>query len=294
MENAELFKYQALHPPGRAIRLLKLLPGQFSDDICISMLHREHYGEKLTPYECLSYTWGSSAQAEDRVYILNELPSNEHAGDSLRFMPVRHNLFIALQHLRLRNSARVLWVDALCIDQQNVTEKGREVARMGHIYSNAVQVIVWLGLEDEDTPLAQDMIKRLSAGVVLSQDHRTCLVIPESEAKLIELRSSESRFTLQHWTALRNILQRPWFRRLWIRQEVQMASKVELRCGHREIDWEDMEKVSIFLEQYGPRALISGDDILFCRSLFPYVGSDRYVPVIDKQIFNVVLLVFVT
>lgn len=146
---------------------------------------------------------------------------------------------------------------------------------MGQIYNNASQVLVWLGIEDESTPMALETIERLSAGVVLTWDHRNCNTIPGSEAEVIEHRPEKSNFTPQHWISLRNLIQRPWFKRLWIRQEVQLASKVLVRCGYAEIEWANIEKAIIFIEHKVSRAIIGAEDILFCRSLFPYHGSDR-------------------
>jgi Heterokaryon incompatibility protein (HET) len=276
MAEAGLLVYQVLDPPGNAIRLLTLMPGQFSDDIYLSIIHEKVQDEKRTSYECLSYTWGSATQAQEKVYISQESPVNGSDVDSLQFLYVRINLLTALKYIRLPDAPRVIWIDAICIDQGNITEKGREVARMGQIYNNAMQVLVWLGEEDESTPMALETIERLSAGVVLTWDHRNCNTIPGSEAEVVEHDPKKSNFTPQYWISLAKLIQRPWFRRLWIRQEVQLASKVLVRCGYAEIEWENIEKAIIFVEHKVSRTYISIEDVLFCRSLFPYFGSDRY------------------
>lgn len=277
MAEAGLFAYQVLDPPGNAIRLLTLLPGQFSDDIYLLIIHEKFQDEKRTPYECLSYTWGSAAQAQEKVYIWQKSPANGSDVDSLQFLYVRIDLLTALKYIRLPDAPRVIWIDAICIDQGNLTEKGLEVARMGQIYNNAAQVLVWLGPEDESIPMALETIERLSAGVLLTWDHRNCNTIPGSEAEVVEHGPKKSNFTPQHWVSLTKLIQRPWFRRLWIRQEVQLASKVLVRCGYAEIEWGNIEKVIIFIEHKVSRAYLSIEDVLFCRSLFPYLGSDRYV-----------------
>ena len=280
MAEAGLLVYQVLDPPGNAIRLLTLMPGQFSDNIYLSIIHEKIQEEKRTPYECLSYTWGSTTQAKEKVYILQNSPANGSDVDSLQFLYVRINLLTALKYIRRPNAPRVIWIDAICIDQGNITEKGREVARMGQIYNNATQVLVWLGEEDESTHMALETIERLSAGVVLTWDHRNCNTIPGSEAEVVEHSPKKSNFTPQHWISLARLIQRPWFRRLWIRQEVQLASKVLVRCGYVKMEWEKIEKAIIFVEHKVSRAYVSIEDVLFCRSLFPYFGSDRYVYVL--------------
>lgn len=129
MAEAGLFAYQVLDPPGNAIRLLTLLPGQFSDDVYLSITHDKLLDEKSIPYECLSYTWGSAAQAQEKVYILQKSPANGSDVDSLQFLHVRINLLTALKYIRLRDAPRVIWIDAICINQVNITERvGRLLA----------------------------------------------------------------------------------------------------------------------------------------------------------------------
>jgi hypothetical protein len=291
MAEAGLFAYQVLDPPGNSIRLLTLLPGKFSDDVYLSITHEKLQDEKRTPYECLSYTWGSAAEGQKKVYIWQKSPANNSDVDNLQFLYVRINVLTALKYIRLPDAPRTIWVDAICIDQQNITEKGREVARMGQIYNNASQVLVWLGPEDESTPMALEMIERLSAGVVLTWDHRNCNTITGSEAEVVQHGPEKSNFTPHHWISLSKLIQRPWFRRLWIRQEVQLASKVLVRYGYAEIDWGNIEKAIIFVEHKVSRAYISAEDILFCRSLFPYLGSDRYVYVPQQAILSNLILI---
>lgn len=275
-EEEGLFAYQVLDPPGNSIRLLSLLPGQFSDDVYLSIAHEKNQDEKRTPYECLSYTWGSP-EGQEKVYIRQKRQINGSEVDSLQFLYVRNNLLTALKYIRLPDGPRVIWADAICIDQQNMSEKGREVGRMGQIYNEAAQVLVWLGPEDESTPMALETIERLSAGVVLTWDHRNCSTVPGSEAEVAEHRIEESNFSPEHWLSLNSFIQRPWFRRLWIRQEVQLASKVLVRCGYAEIEWGNIEKAIILVEHKISRAYLNIEDVLFCRSLFSYRGSNKYV-----------------
>jgi hypothetical protein len=61
----------------------------------------------------------------------------------------RQNLFEALLHLRGKKETRILWVDAVCINQQDKSERNEQVRWMGEIYSSVQQVIIWLGKEAE-------------------------------------------------------------------------------------------------------------------------------------------------
>ncbi|KAH9207025.1 heterokaryon incompatibility protein-domain-containing protein, partial [Leptodontidium sp. 2 PMI_412] len=106
------------------IRVLKLHPGTFSSEIRLS-LEVTTFTEDHTPdFEAVSYTWGS---------------------DDNPTLPVTQNLAEALPHFRYEDRPRVLWIDAICVDQENLMERGHQVKRMSDIYSNAAKVFVWLG-----------------------------------------------------------------------------------------------------------------------------------------------------
>ena len=85
--------------------------------------------DKAPPYEALSYTWGDG-EADSSIFI-----------DGCVFR-VRTNLHHALGILRNENNVRILWVDALCIDQSHNTERGQQVSQMGRVYSNAKDVLI--------------------------------------------------------------------------------------------------------------------------------------------------------
>jgi len=97
-----------------------------------------------TPYEALSYTWG--ARAGTLPITCFDLSSDKNGGEGRRgVLLVTPNCDAALRHLRLRLRSRVLWIDAICIDQQSVREKNEQVPMMGDIYREAARCVVWLG-----------------------------------------------------------------------------------------------------------------------------------------------------
>lgn len=101
-------------------------------------------------YEALSYTWGQPIFSE----ILHT-----HNG----ILRITENLTLALRGLRLKDRVRYLWVDAVCINQDDTREKGQQVAMMGLIYKKARQVICWLGQVDESVGDSIETLKRLAA-----------------------------------------------------------------------------------------------------------------------------------
>ena len=90
-----------------------------------------------TRYSALSYTWGSSKDASETILI---------NGQSFK---VRRNLHAFLQHARESFAGKALWVDAICINQEDLKEKSRQVQMMSKIYSKTDEVLVWLGPREE-------------------------------------------------------------------------------------------------------------------------------------------------
>jgi hypothetical protein len=108
---------------GDEIRVLILPPGAFDDPICCKLKHVSL--SKCPAYEALSYTWGDPTQT--LPISLNGAPC-----------PITRNLESALRHLRRRESLRILWVDAVCINQLSIDERSSEVMRMKSIYKQAM------------------------------------------------------------------------------------------------------------------------------------------------------------
>jgi hypothetical protein len=84
-------------------------------------------------------------------------PSISLNGQSFAVTP---NLFIALKHLRNAEEPRVLWIGAICINQEDIEERGKQVQIMSKIYSNAIRVLVWLGEEISTDPLTFVLLRR--------------------------------------------------------------------------------------------------------------------------------------
>ena len=131
-----------------SIRLLKLHPAD--NDLSEHGLSCALEDRRLSDdpsYEALSYTWGQPI-----------FPETLHTHNGA--LNITENLALALSGLRLKDRVRYLWVDAVCINQDDTTEKGRQVAMMGLIYKTAHQVICWLGQSDESFGEAVETLKQ--------------------------------------------------------------------------------------------------------------------------------------
>jgi hypothetical protein len=151
---------------------------------------------------------------------------------------VTANLESALRHMRLQNQTRMLWADAICINQSDIAEKNIQVRLMGEIYTSCSKCLVWLGEEDEeDGQTAFDFIEELSR-----QDHiitNQCNRNPDSQEPC-----------RGNFPALGRPMHRPWWSRAWVVQEALLPEDVEYWCENRSINISTLIKASFSLEGY--------------------------------------------
>jgi hypothetical protein len=171
------YRYSPLPPDGDEIRLLRLLPGTSSADIEIEIFHVKASSNPV--YEALSYVWGPPERCNNVLVCkgatslsnLTEIVDNLNL-DTLQtdssppcLLPITKNLSVALHHLKLSSEPRTMWIDAICINQDDLPERSREAIKMGLVYNNAKQVLVWLGPSSENSSLALETLYKLSEGI---------------------------------------------------------------------------------------------------------------------------------
>ncbi|PVH67667.1 hypothetical protein DL98DRAFT_398697, partial [Cadophora sp. DSE1049] len=168
-------------------------------------------------------------------------------------LSVTVNLAEALDHLHDSDRPRKLWVDAICINQKDIPERTQQVQNMTEIYARARNVVVWIGLLGITT---QQLLHRL-----------------ENED------DDQSPAHLRRWTANKRLLselaQNPWFRRIWVIQEVAVAREVIVQTGRTTICWSvfgaALEKCSNNLEMKSVIDAVSTiNTIRTARSQKPY------------------------
>jgi len=168
------------------IRLLRLMPhkNEKADIKCqLFKYSLQDSGKRNHLYEALSYAWGGS----DKPLFIS---IKEHK------LPVTVNLHTALSRLRDRSLTRIIWIDAVCINQDDPKEQGDQVKLMAKIYSKANRVIVWLGEMADNSDQALEEIR----------------VAAQKESP-----NSLNDKTLKQ--AILALLQRPWFRRIWVSEQ---------------------------------------------------------------------------
>lgn len=157
-------------------------------------------------YAALSYVWDEYV-GEEYIPVKGIHPGK---------LKIKKNLACALQSLR-ESEHQFFWIDALCIDQNNLQEKNHQVGRMAEIYRRATEVVIWLGEATSDSDAAMEFVMNIS-----TRDIDKLATDPESS---------------QAWRALANLMQRSWFTRRWVIQEVGFARHAVLRCGSASVSW---------------------------------------------------------
>lgn len=127
------------------IRLLTLQPRSSGATIKCAISHAKISSKPR--YEALSYMWGPKVRKPIEI--------------DGKTCSVRENLYSALAHLRLEDRPRTLWIDAVCINQQDVGERNHQVTQMGLIYTRAERVIVWLGPLTPEASLAMKWLSKV-------------------------------------------------------------------------------------------------------------------------------------
>ena len=292
------YVYDELDPTRKQIRICLIHPGAFEDPIkCILRTVSLNDGPQ---YETLSYAWG--APVLDHTVLVDGAVLN-----------VTKNLHNALQYLRRQqrpfsedgyessgNSAfktdvttsswdpeasRVLWADAVCINQADVDERASQVNLMGDVYRRGIRLHVWIGTAEEirddirrnfpvgaqhgraiATPghLARLRIFLLDAGItanptalasaesndadadvtgaieilqLLSKDEH-CYKLPFFKVSSIDMEFEMDEFWYKSRWMLLGILTQPWWKRVWVVQEVSLSTSAEatlLHISHHEL-----------------------------------------------------------
>ncbi|KAK1544871.1 HET domain-containing protein [Colletotrichum paranaense] len=217
----DLFQYEPLDLTGKSFRLLMLHPGSTGEISC-DIFEASLDSDGIIPYEALSYAWGS-------IGLSASIIAN---GKTLR---ITNNLFTALSHVRDDSIGRVMWIDAVCIDQANIAERGHQVGQMAGIYRGAEQVIIWLGPSTFETKLLMGHLKELQRSFVRHKRHEDDLAWAKQKWSTIRQGSEQDQAVLVDLqrNALLSLLSQTWFTRIWILQEVSNARVAIVQCGNQ-------------------------------------------------------------
>jgi len=232
------FTYEALR--GREIRVLRLLPGHGAMPLLASVEKRElaQDGVATADFDALSYVWGTGSKS-----------SSIHINGAA--LAITESLSSFLRRLRSAAESCVLWADAICINQDDIEEKGCQISLMADIYSTANRVLIDLGEDSADSALALDLLGRfwrkhiwsgaisdLDGGILSPQTAATYIGVdlPDQTVTDEELPPDDS----PKWSSVAEFFSRPWFTRIWVVQEFVLAKEPTLFCGTVQVKWQDL------------------------------------------------------
>ncbi|KAK5742409.1 hypothetical protein LTS12_024256 [Elasticomyces elasticus] len=180
-------------------------------------------------YQALSYVWGDHTSNTCSI-LLDERP-----------FEVTPSLYEALSALSLESQATRFWIDQISINQEDESEKQRQVKIMASIFTQANMVIGWLGHTCKDSDIAFKLFRVL--GVVHEDNPNSSRDRNRALHDLFEHGITRSITDLFDPTsvavqAVRPLLLNPWFSRRWVVQEVVLASSLIIRCGSSSISGE--------------------------------------------------------
>ncbi|KAK0270291.1 hypothetical protein LTR35_014217 [Friedmanniomyces endolithicus] len=185
------------------------ITGQDENDLIACSLDTVRLTEAT--YTALSYVWGDPT-------VTKSILVDGHV------FQATVNLELALRNLSKDFVGKSLWVDAICINQQDIAEKNQQVPLMGELYGRAAGVVIWLGEAD----LAVEM---LMEGMAQEAPSLQAGVAGTSKRQHeIGIRKRESMFMA--------IARRPWWKRIWVVQEALLSPEDPIfRCGPHEFTW---------------------------------------------------------
>ncbi len=235
----ESFQYKPLE--AGEIRLLRLqcsrrggIPRKLtpcSGTLITIQLHPEI--PKLHQYEAVSYVWGSEPASF-------ELELN---GSSFK---IKRNLYDILRTLSANGGTRLLWVDAICINQGDVVERSSQVRLMKLIYQQAQRVLVCVGstFYQDWSPatcgpaMVTEVIRSFAKQQRSGADYVTLLNVFEAVSGAYGSKQTEAA-----WPYLTQFFDESWWRRVWVRQELAASKNAVVLYGNGNVDWTDVKAV---------------------------------------------------
>ncbi|KAF3023091.1 hypothetical protein E8E14_013286 [Neopestalotiopsis sp. 37M] len=255
-----MFVHNPLESATSEIRLVRLKHGDHVSDPAASLeIEIQHVAlNQNIPFAAISYVWGDVG---DAVAI-------QVNGAPLR---ISRNLHDGLKELRAQGVQSWLWADQICICQTDLEEKQHQVGMMGKIFGNAELVYAWLGPGSQSIQQAMDWITRvgskapsLSPQTIKSggsphdrfdavQNHYTALrshtpkpdVVTaafEVACFLVDVITDMHLITPDITNGLQDILQRDYWHRIWVVQEVALARNIVIMCGANGVSIDNFDR----------------------------------------------------
>jgi len=210
---APSYQYQPLQHSD-SIRVIVLHPSPNESDPIECTICQDRLSNGSLEYEAVSYTWGNSGL----THVI-------HCNDARQRLRVGRNCHAALRRLRLPKERRKLWIDAVCINQEDLLERGHQVRIMKDVYDFASGVMVML---NDEVPECRLLLDELAEVISILKSGADLVRSPPCSAILRQLE---------------NLFEDPWFKRTWVLQEVHGKDCVTIMYGSAAIPFVAIRKL---------------------------------------------------
>jgi hypothetical protein len=180
-------------------------------------------------YEALSYVWGPPT------------PRVEIICDGQPFS-VTSNLGSALRGLRKKDEPRTMWIDAICINQNDLDERIHQVAFMGEIYSFAEEVMIWLGEDDGKLSKGLNLVQIIAQHCreITGEGRPHTLDIERAVEGRLKGKTNVPPLKDAAWKGAKKLFNCQWFTRVWVAQELRRAARATVVVGQHSAPWDDL------------------------------------------------------
>ncbi|KAI0911694.1 heterokaryon incompatibility protein-domain-containing protein [Ustulina deusta] len=249
ISHSEPFTYGTRRLGLNEVRILVLFPQDYVEG---NLNATGQHGLTKHPFIALSYVWGNP-ERQKKIFINGKRKQ------------VTSNLYDALIHIRDLLSPVSLWIDALCINQDGVEERQREIQKMASIYRDATAVLLWLGPAEGDRRDIMGSIKMEFAGAA---DLISRIAMSHSELYKVYEEKNQNAWTLMNEAyedsspfglALRALFSLPAWKRVWIMQELVLAQDTYLLWGRELINFQVLDELLKVQDQWWPVNPYFGD-----------------------------------
>lgn len=255
--------YKELNRDKKEIRLLVVEPGFEWEPVRATFKQAFLTDSPKPKYETISYAWGDATQ-RSTIYLHGKslnVPASSEA---------------ALRRRRYDHKACVLWIDAICINQDDDSERGHQVGMMADIYGSTWRNLVWLGEDDRYTEAALDSIEELNEEFRRETDDLSNSYDTLYTSKGQYNYSSKQLKAKIDPEALMHFYRRSWFSRLWVVQEAALACQSDCFCGRHAIALERVLRAARWLlYKFDSGHGVSPKSIDGCALMFDYADHEH-------------------
>ncbi|KAJ4293188.1 hypothetical protein N0V90_008470 [Kalmusia sp. IMI 367209] len=224
---------------------------------------------RLPEYTAVSYAWGPDPSKPRAIGV---------GGKSLR---VTESAFQVVQSLAPVKGERYIWVDFICINQEDVMERASQVKRMGFIYSKATQVTVLLNtvtpVDYDDSDLVVHHLNKMNKKL-------------REDAWTLDQRVSHHRQAQAGtppvspgWAALNRLFEREYWSRAWVVQEIAMAQKLIVVYGDNELSWDDLSNFAYSFQDPDNGSALDLLGVMFSGGSIPLISIMKIILITNMR-----------